>query len=334
MPRKKRETLVHFDLDALSKETAKKSTDFDSKESIGVCLKKTREAKKLTLEDVSKHLKIKEIYLEALEEGHYYTFPGLAYGVGFLKTYATYLGLDTQRLLEAFYQETASIKKEPLDMPIPENHNVLPSKKTLLIISVFLLIAYFVWFMLFSLNYDNQTEFRIPQEVTKEKQLIDSTSVQKLNKESTQELNKETDGAGNIRIVEGFYSPDEEDKAWQEGDHLSGDAGDQMKKDFVPVTKTPAKIYGEKERFRVSLKAGEEVWLEVKRNDRLLLSKVLYKGDTYNAPKFSDDLVIKTGNAGALEVFIDGKSYGKLGKKGAVRSNISLNPTILKEHLF
>lgn len=326
MPRKKRETLVHFDLDSLSKETAERKTELNSGETLGSCLKKARQIKKLTLTDVSKHLKIKEIYLEALEEGRYCAFPGLAYGVGFLKTYAAYLGLDTQQLLACFYQETASMQKESLDMPIPENHNVLPSKKTLLFMAFFLLGAYLVWFSFFSLNHDDQMSFRVPQELMEEKQEMELMGDKKLDKEKS--------GDSNIRIVAGFYSPDGEDETWQGGDHLIGDAGEQMKKDFVQITKNPAKVYGEKELFRVSLKASEEVWLEVKRNDRLLLSKVLYKGDIYNAPKFSDDLVIKTGNAGALEVFIDGKSYGKLGKKGAVRSNISLNPTILKEHLF
>ena len=97
MPRKKKENLVHFDIDTLSKQTEQK--DLPHTVSLGETLRSKREKKKLTLEDVSRKLCIKEVYLKALEDGHYYAFPSRVYGIGFLRSYSKFLGLDSDLMV-------------------------------------------------------------------------------------------------------------------------------------------------------------------------------------------------------------------------------------------
>ena len=57
----------------------------------------------------------------------------------------------------------------------------------------------------------------------------------------------------------------------------------------------------------------------------LLLTRILRVGDRYLAPA-REDLILMTGNAGALEITVDGVQIAPLGPVGTVRRNVSLAP--------
>jgi cytoskeletal protein RodZ len=61
---------------------------------IGVRLRRAREAKSLSIEKVSQETHIRLHYLKAMEEGDLEALPSLAQARGFLRTYASYLGLE------------------------------------------------------------------------------------------------------------------------------------------------------------------------------------------------------------------------------------------------
>jgi cytoskeletal protein RodZ len=73
-------------------------------EEIGEILRQAREAKGLSLAQVEEATKIRSTYLQALEEGEYHLLPAAVYVRGFLKNYAQYLGMDPQEVL-SLYQE-------------------------------------------------------------------------------------------------------------------------------------------------------------------------------------------------------------------------------------
>ena len=64
------------------------------------------------------------------------------------------------------------------------------------------------------------------------------------------------------------------------------------------------------------LKAVEESWVEIRgvQSRKILLTKTLKKGDVFYTPK-NTDILLTSGNAGGLEVFLDGVSLGLLGDK-------------------
>lgn len=71
--------------------------------SVGGILQKAREEKHFSLEDVAKFTKIHPRYLQALESGDYKVFSSAVHLQGFLKNYASFLGLSSERIL-AFYR--------------------------------------------------------------------------------------------------------------------------------------------------------------------------------------------------------------------------------------
>ena len=68
---------------------------------IGVTLREAREAKKLTIEDVSKQLRLSEKQINALEADEFEGFASAMLARGFIKNYARMLNLDPEPLLDA-----------------------------------------------------------------------------------------------------------------------------------------------------------------------------------------------------------------------------------------
>ena len=75
-------------------------------------LRKAREAKGLELIEVEEITKIRSKYLQALEEGDYCVLPGGVYTVGFLRSYARFLDLDAESLVNTFRLEVTATKLE------------------------------------------------------------------------------------------------------------------------------------------------------------------------------------------------------------------------------
>ena len=59
-------------------------------------LKAYREAYGLDLPEVSEHLRIRPHYLSMLEDGRYDELPARPYAIGFVRSYAKYLGLPSE----------------------------------------------------------------------------------------------------------------------------------------------------------------------------------------------------------------------------------------------
>lgn len=80
---------------------------------IGDLLRQTREEKNLTLADVEQEIKIRSRYLEALEAEEFDILPGNVYLYGFLRSYATFLGLDATELVSQVKSHLQENEAEP-----------------------------------------------------------------------------------------------------------------------------------------------------------------------------------------------------------------------------
>ena len=85
-------------------------------------------------------------------------------------------------------------------------------------------------------------------------------------------------------------------------------------------------VYGETTGARVSLLATNTVWVEVKSEDKVIFTRVLKAGESYNAPVLQMPAVLKTGNAGAVSIYVDGQFKKVLGREGHVLKDIKLIP--------
>ena len=74
---------------------------------VGALLRRRREEIQQDIDDVSRQLRIRAIYIRAIEEGRFQELPGNAYAVGFVRAYADYLGLDGGSVVSDYRDELA-----------------------------------------------------------------------------------------------------------------------------------------------------------------------------------------------------------------------------------
>ncbi|GBR11250.1 helix-turn-helix domain-containing protein [Asaia spathodeae] len=92
----------------------------DGARGLGADLRARREELGWTLPDVANWLRIRESYLIALEEGNTSVFPGSAYALGFLRSYASALGMDPDQAVSRFRQDTRGALDRKPDLSFPE----------------------------------------------------------------------------------------------------------------------------------------------------------------------------------------------------------------------
>ena len=92
---------------------------------VGEQLMRARVARGEQIGTIAQYLRIKPEYLFAFEQGRHEQLPALTYALGFLRSYADYLGLDGAALRNAFRQEMMGRLTPQLMMPQP-----LPEAKT------------------------------------------------------------------------------------------------------------------------------------------------------------------------------------------------------------
>jgi cytoskeleton protein RodZ len=80
---------------------------------------------------------------------------------------------------------------------------------------------------------------------------------------------------------------------------------------------------------KITIKALTDCWIQVRAADQsIVFSRVLRAGETYTVPQRSG-LSLRTGNAGALELAVDGKAVPSIGGIGALRRDVVLDPAEL-----
>jgi len=81
------------------------------------------------------------------------------------------------------------------------------------------------------------------------------------------------------------------------------------------------------ESSRITIRALSDSYLQVRNKslNQILITRLLKKGSTYDVPN-QEGLSLITGNAGALEIFVDGQKVPPIGAIGSVRRNVLLVP--------
>lgn len=267
MPRKKKETLVHLDMAELTKKPSNE-TEIPKDQTLGDILLNARKKKHLDIEDISTTLCIKPIYIEALEKGHYYVFPARAYTVGFLRTYAQFLKLDTDEILQLFYQETTDTKEEPMDMLVIEKKMALPSKKTLAVVIGIFIAFYVIWYL-----------------------IAKSYSPQSLIEESLPAIEPEP-----MAVTQEEQTPVEE--KIEETKPVKNTTKEKVIEEVsIDVYTAP-----------VAFVAIDRVWVSIKdnKNNKILLDKTFIKNEHYIPNVPVENLTVSTGRGGVLDLYIDG----------------------------
>lgn len=116
-------------------------------ERLGDMLHRLREQRGDDLQYIADFLCIKRNFLEALENSHYDELPADAYVIGFLRSYANYLGIDGKEAIDRYRNEMAGRRKKPsLVLPTPISEGRTPSAIILVGTAIAAIFIYAVWY--------------------------------------------------------------------------------------------------------------------------------------------------------------------------------------------
>lgn len=262
---------------------------------VGEILRRTRLHYGQSLEQVEFALRIRASQLAALEEGDVSKLPGRVYAIGFVRTYAEYLGLDGERMVHLFKNQSVGNKnKADLSFPTITSENQMPGLPYIIGgLSAAILLVFGL--MLFLGNASNQVD-EIPQLSVDPNNSI--TEAPPIGIEQT------------VSAAAGDKEPQQQTSLLQE----------EKKQDPLKSLLTPDRKKG------VVIQTLDNSWVEIRDADgKVVLSQILQAGDEYTLPD-SNGYKMTTGNAGGLKILVNGQEVPALGRRAQVRRNISLTP--------
>lgn len=320
----------------------------------GADLREARERLGWALPDVAAMLRIRASYLEALESGRLTYLPGNVYAIGFLRTYATALGLDVEDICRRFRAEAGEIPRHSeLIFPEPLPERGLPAGALILIGLVLAAGAYIGWYRL-------SGEAKLPAESVppvpaRLEALVQSplpvpvvtpvplpqtalpvaAPAQPVPQPSPPEdigLFEPRQAAADLPRPQLPRAPAPiEDMA-----SISSGAPTAAIAMPVPQPLRPAKpanqasVVPAPDSTRIVLRFTGDTWVHVKeRGGETLLSKVMHAGDSWPVPSH-DNLLLSTGNAGRIDILVDGTEVPAIGGPGSLRTDVALDPELLK----
>ncbi len=257
---------------------------------VGEALRQIRLCYGQTLEDVELALCIRACQINAIEQGDMSELPGKVYALGFVRSYAEYLGLDgatAVRLFKAQYMDGKS--KEILSFPVPASEAKTPSNW----IITASICATLVFFAVLS-KIDNISD---PQ----------TLYIEAVPNEIKAHVNREILATPLIIEDSASLAVPMEKKSGVED--MGGDVQSST---------------------GIMLNIIDNSWVEIKNaKGEILVSNILEKGERYFVPD-SPGLSMSLGNAANVEIIIGGQALKPLGKDGDVRRDIPLNTAYLK----
>ncbi len=114
---------------------------------VGEELRDAREASGLSIEDMSAALRIRRVYLIALEEGRMRDLPSPAYAWGFVRNYSNALGLDADEMVRRFRESAGQAvpRRQDLIFPEPVPERGVPTGIIVLVGAVLAIGAFIGW---------------------------------------------------------------------------------------------------------------------------------------------------------------------------------------------
>lgn len=309
-----------------SEEPAEETSSQEGK--VGTMLHDVRTKKKISIEEVAKDLYIKPAYLQAIEKSDYDNIPDHPYGIGFVRSYANYLGLNSERIVQIFKEETegtvSAAEEYKVFTPDEEQEVTSPNRRYLIISLIMLIAVYAAWNIYGSADID--TEENTPATVAASDNETDYP-LQVENFATEAESTEETaaDEPQQINMTDAkFVEPLPEEET----------AAATTAKDEKTVTadEQPAEntVKTEPKKGRVVLKVKKETWVEVKDKDKLWISKVLQAGSEYAVPENGVGKTVSFGNTDGVDVIIDGKIVTVVSQNK--KTNIKLDAFLKNNH--
>lgn len=295
-------------------------------------MRREREMRGVTLEEISESTKISKRALRALEEEEFDLLPGGIFNKGFVRAYARFLGIDEEQAVadfvaaDAVNHEAEQESKFPLNVEDRSAQPPLNPKRSITPVILALILLAIVaggW------TYWNKHKSQAAAHVSDESQGSAASDLPKTPLEQAPSIRlPETNTNDTVTPT----TPGEK-KDPNETVQKTDSAASTPEHDSNPDSETPASSSDSstvvKPPFTVSVRANEDSWISIIADGRPRLQTTL-SADQQKSITAGKELVLVTGNAGGIEVSYNGRPIAPLGKTPKKRT-LTFTPQGLKQ---
>ena len=326
-----------FDKDKLVSEAINDAFDNVELSTVGKLCLDARLNKGLTQEQAGALLKVRVKIIKDFENGEQIDLPGLAYKIGFVRSYARLLDLDGDLLVKEFKEslELGSFKEEYKFLtPELNKNNYLPIG---VVLSVFIaILSYTGWYYSDRSNKILQvSEEKLEDLSTKTAEIENNnyviiednfgssnstTAIINNDEKQVQNLNFKT--IANTKKVDNEIS---ENTKFSDNEKIAKKTPIDSKFNENQTSEMSATANERDPSTEMVLKATGNSWVEIEDLDgNILMTRLMRPGETYVVPNING-LTFNTGNAGALSLSQGDLIIPKLGEIGEIITAQPLN---------
>jgi cytoskeleton protein RodZ len=339
-------------------------------QTVSEILRAAREARGLTIHDVADAVRIRAVNLQAIEDAAFDRLPGAAYAIGFVRSYAEYLGFPGEQMVQRFKAEAKHAATKPkLIFPVAIRERRAPTGGLLLLGVLLAAVIYGGWWWLRAtdrhvadlvpalperlarlVGNDRPAETQPtppiaplvsvaptgpvviadptlptvnPQPVMRSTPTVSAQLVMKPVEPS------EGEAPDPVPVPGAAPTPAATLNAAEAAGGTATTPAPTLTKPEAP-TLAPGTFGVDPAKSRVAVRASKESWLQVRDGaGQAVLTRVLKAGEIYYAPN-EPGMSMTVGNAGGIDVLVDGKETRSLGAAGQVLKNVSLDPARLQ----
>ncbi len=274
-------------------------------ESLGPRLKREREQRKITLDEISLSTKISTRLLLAIEEEHFDQLPGGIFNKGFVRAYARSVGLDEAQAV-ADYELASGVNLAPETAPaespvlaVPDQSGVSEDSDSVasripwgwLAVALLIIASGLAVWGFYSRESSAKPGLLPPPPASGNSAAAAPSSI------------------AQIRVPASPAS---------EGGSLAPPSPDSTAPG-LPTDSTPGPGA-----FLVQIKAQQDSWVTINADGLQIMQDTLY-ASAEKSVGARDQIVIKTGNAGALDISFNGKKLPAQGAPNEVKT-LTFNP--------
>lgn len=280
--------------------------------SFGEKLKKEREKRSITLEQISLSTKIGTRMLQALEEDKFGQLPGGIFNKGFVRAYARYVGLDEDQTVADYLQASGEAPQPPLaetsepQLRIVENRPA-PSASRPLPWGVFAAILLVAALMLSIWSRRQHTPEHPPAPPAEDHKAEGTVSPTSSKEEPSVPPTDSTAASETPPLARPDSTPVAAPQV------LSAPPKTAVHTATSTTAEPPAG------QFTVVVIARQDSWISITQDGKPAFTETLSAGDQ-RAFHARNQVLLKTGNTGALDFLFNGKKLPAQGEYGQVKT--------------
>lgn len=293
----------------------------DKEGKVGLLLKEVRQKQGKSVAEISQELCIRKVYLSAIEDSDYDKIPEYPYGIGFIRSYADYLGLDGVNIVQMYKEEAeANLRKNnPYFVMEPQVEATVPGKKYLMISLIAVFAVYFAWSMYNRMSNETVDEEVIEETMARESESTGESAADYPLKVEDFSTNEAVSVEEELPVIDATDAEENNPQIIVKETSFVAEpakpevkvetpAKAEVKTEAVPsaAEEQTAEVKPAKEEKGLVIKVKKDTWIEVKNDEKLYLSKVLMPGDSYTVPN-ARNLKLSVGKADGVDVTYNGQ---------------------------